>query len=329
MVLLLLGAEGLVRGSIGLARRLGVSSLIVGLTLVALGTSFPELFVSVIASARAEPGVALGNVIGSNIFNIAVILALGALVRPVEIELRLLKLEIPFVLLITLATTGLALDGSIGRLDGGLLLSAFAAYMFTLRRTVRLEGARVAAEPPVGGAGGVPEPADDTDASKTAGAGPERTRDTVWAPVLMAAFGLVVLLYGAHWLVDSATRIAVELGVSERVIGLTLVSGGTSLPELAATLVATLRRESDLAIGNLLGSNIFNMLGILGAAALTRPLEPTGPFLRLDLPAAIVIALLLLPLALTRSRLSRWEGGVLFALYGTYLWLVFTGVGTA
>lgn len=321
-MLLLLGAEGLVRGSIGLARRLGVSSLIVGLTVVALGTSFPELFVSVIASARGEPGVAMGNVVGSNIVNIAVILALGVLIRPVEIELRLLKLEIPFVVLITIATAGLALDGSLGRLDGGILLAGFAAYMFTLRHTVRLEGADIDPEPSID----APEPAALRD-SRGAPASADPSRDTVWAPVLMAAFGLVVLLYGAHWLVDSATRIAIDLGVSERVIGLTLVSGGTSLPELAATLVATVRRESDLAVGNLLGSNIFNMLGILGAAALTRPLEPTGPFLRVDLPAAILIALLLLPLARSRSRLSRWEGGLLFAFYGTYLWLVFTGVG--
>jgi cation:H+ antiporter len=308
-VLLLLGAEGLVRGSIRLAHRLGVSSLIVGLTVVALGTSFPELFVSVIAAARGEPGVALGNVVGSNIFNIAVILALAALIRPVQIELRLLRLEIPFVLLITLLTTALALDGAIGRVDGGLLLAGFAAYMFSLRRTVRLEGARKATARP------------GTAAAAAGG--------TLWAPVLMAAVGLVVLLYGAHWLVDSATRIALNLGVSERVIGLTLVSGGTSLPELAATLVATARRESDLAVGNLLGSNIFNMLGILGASALTRPLGPSGPFLRLDLPAAILVALLLLPLARTGWRLSRWEGGLLFALYGVYLWLVFAGAGGA
>lgn len=317
-MLLLLGAEGLVRGSIRLARRLGVGSLIVGLTVVALGTSFPELFVSVIASSRGEPGVAMGNVIGSNIFNIAVILALGALVRPVQIELRLLRLEIPFVLLVTLLTLVLALDGAIGRLDGGFLLTGFAAYMFTLRRTVRLEAARTA-----DGTAPAPEDAADGDGPD----GPSDEPGSMWMPVLLAALGLVVLLYGAHWLVDSATRIALEMGVSERVIGLTLVSGGTSLPELAATLVATIRRESDLAVGNLLGSNLFNMLGILGAAALTRPLAPSDPFLRLDLPVAILVALLLLPLARSGWRVSRWEGGLLFGLYGAYLWLVFTGVG--
>jgi len=316
-VLLLLGAEGLVRGSIRLARGLGVSSLIVGLTVVALGTSAPELFVSVIASARGEPGVAMGNVVGSNIFNIAVILAFGALVRPVRIELRLLRLEIPFVLLVTLLTTALALDGSIGRVDGALLLTGFAAYMLTLRRTVRLETARGAP------AASAPPP-EGTVARAGAHAGRSKG---VWPPVLMAAIGLVVLLLGALWLVDSATRIALDLGVSERVIGLTLVSGGTSLPELAATLVATYRRESDLAVGNLLGSNLFNILGILGAAALARPLAPTAPFLRLDLPAAIVVALVLLPLARSGWRLARWEGGLLFGLYAAYLWLLFEGVG--
>jgi len=305
-VLLLLGAEGLVRGSIRLAARLGVSSLIVGLTVVALGTSFPELFVSVIASARAESDVALGNVVGSNIFNITVILAVTALVRPVQIQLRLLRLEIPFVLLITVLTTALALDGSIGRLDGSFLLIGLVGYLYTLRHTVRREGAE---------GGSVARPAS------------EDARGSVWVPILMASLGLVVLLYGARWLVDSATSIARDLGVSERVIGLTLVSCGTSLPELAATLVATLRRESDLAVGNLLGSNIFNMLGILGASALMRPLAPVGPFLRLDLPAAIVVAMLLLPLARSGWRLSRWEGGLLFVVYGAYLWLLFGGPG--
>ncbi len=305
-MLLLLGAEGLVRGSIRLAARLGVSSLIVGLTVVALGTSFPELFVSVIASARAESDVALGNVVGSNIFNITVILAVTALVRPVQIQLRLLRLEIPFVLLITVLTTALALDGSIGRLDGSFLLIGLVGYLYTLRHTVRREGAE---------GGSVARPAS------------EDARGSVWVPILMASLGLVVLLYGARWLVDSATSIARDLGVSERVIGLTLVSCGTSLPELAATLVATLRRESDLAVGNLLGSNIFNMLGILGASALMRPLAPVGPFLRLDLPAAIVVAMLLLPLARSGWRLSRWEGGLLFVVYGAYLWLLFGGPG--
>lgn len=302
LMLLVLGAEAMVHGSIRLSRSLGVSSLVVGLTAMAFGTSVPELFVSLIASLRGEPGVALGNVIGSNVFNIAVTLALAALIRPLRIELRLLRLEIPFIFLIGLLFAGMAVDGAISRLDGGLLLLVFLGYMLYVRRMAvedpaRLRGAAEGARPPA--------------------------RHALRVAVLITATGLVVLAFSARWLVDTATELAQVWGVSERVIALTLIAGGTSLPEMAASLAAIARRESDLAVGNLLGSNIFNTLAVLGTAAVARPLAPTSPFLGLDMLVMLLTVLLLIPLlARTGRRLSRWEGAVLLLIYAGYMGLL-------
>jgi len=293
----------MVRGSIRLSRSLGVSSLVIGLTVMALGTSLPELFVSLVASLRGEPGVALGNVIGSNIFNIAVVLGLSAVIRPLKIGLRLFRLEIPFVLLISLLFTAMAIDGAIGRLDGAVLLLGFTAYIVYVRR--------IASEDPL------QLPARSPEA-------PPGTRDPVvpWAALLMTTAGLLALAVSAHWLVSAASGLARSWGVSERVISLTLIAGGTSIPEMATSLVAIARRESDLAVGNLLGSNIVNTLAVVGTAAAIHPLTPTAPFLRLDMLVMLATAVLLVPMARTGWRLNRWEGGVLFLLYVGYMALL-------
>lgn len=291
------------RGAVRISRRLGISSLVVGLTVVALGTSFPELFVSSIASFRDESAVALGNVIGSNVFNIAVILALAAMIRPVHIELRLLQLEIPFVLFITVLFPLLAMDGTIGRADAGILIGLFATYLFYVRYTAREHS------PPTWPDA---EVADDV----TPGPAPD---GRLWFGLAMVLFGLVAMGFGAKWMVDSATELARAWGVSERVIGLTLLAGGTSLPELASTLVAFRKREPDLAVGSLLGSNVFNTLAIVGTAAMIRPLAPTQEFLRIDMLVMLLSVLLLIPLAHSRSRIGRWEGLGLFTLYLAYL----------
>ncbi len=285
-----------------ISKRLGISSLVIGLTVVALGTSFPELFVSTIASMRGESAVALGNVIGSNIFNIAVILALAAMIRPVHIELRLLQLEIPFVLFISVLFPLLALDGTIGRADAGILISLFAIYLFYVQYTAREDSPRTwpADTPPVDGSEPAPE-------------------GRLWLGLTMVLVGLLAMAFGGRWIVDSATQLARTWGVSERVIGLTLLAGGTSLPELASTLVAFTKREPDLAVGSLLGSNVFNTLAILGTASMVRPLSPTDDFLRMDLPVMLLSVVLLIPLARSRSRLGRWEGLGLFTLYVVYL----------
>ncbi|MDH3734197.1 MAG: calcium/sodium antiporter [Gemmatimonadota bacterium] len=304
------GAEMLVRGAITLSRRLGVSSLVVGLTVVALGTSFPELFVSVIASARGEPAVALGNVIGSNIFNIAVILGVGAIIRPVRVELRLLQLEIPFVLFITVLFPLLATDGAINRVDAAILLVLFVSYMLYVRWTARRDSLSV--ESDVG------------DASTEGGPRSPAT-GSLWMAVVLVVAGLMTMAFAGRWLVDTATDLARLWGVSERVIGLTLIAGGTSLPELASTLLAFLRRESDLAVGSLLGSNVFNSLAILGTAAMVNPLAPTRDFLRVDMLVMLLTIVLLIPLARSRSRIGRWEGLGLFGIYVGYMLLILLG----
>lgn len=308
LMLLVLGAEAMVHGSIRLSRSLGVSSLVIGLTVMAFGTSVPELFVSLIASLRGEPGVALGNVIGSNVFNIAVTLALGALIYPLRIKLRLLRLEIPFIFLIGLLFAGMAVDGAISRLDGAFLLLVFVGYMLYVRRMAVEDPARLP-----GTADGAPPPA----------------RHTLWVALLITATGLGVLAFSARWLVDTATELAQLWGVSERVIALTLIAGGTSLPEMAASLAAIARRESDLAVGNLLGSNIFNTLAVLGTAAVASPLAPTTPFLGLDMLVMLLTVLLLVPLARTGRRLSRWEGGALLLIYAGYMGLLIMRPGGA
>jgi len=305
----------MVQGSIRLSRSLGVSSLVVGLTVMALGTSLPELFVSIVASLRGEPGVALGNVIGSNIFNIAVVLGLSAVIRPLKIELRLLRLEIPFVLLIALLFAGLAIDGAIGRVDGAILLFTFLAYIVYVRRMASEDPAQLPAQSAARPPDGSPSRSPDR---------PPRTRDRAlpWAALLMTAAGLVTLAFSAHWLVGTVTGLARSWGISERVISLTLIAGGTSIPELATSIAAIARREADLAVGNLLGSNIFNTLAVVGTAGVVRPLTPTAPFLGLDMLVMLLTVLLLVPLARTGWRLSRWEGGVLFLIYAGYMALL-------
>lgn len=311
-VLLIVGAESLVRGAVRLSRGLGVSSLVVGLTVVALGTSFPELFVSVIASLRGEPAVAIGNVIGSNVFNIAVILGLGAVIRPIHIELRLLQLEIPFVLFITVLFPLLAMDGAIARLDAGILLGLFIVYLFYVRYTAR-EDSRPT-RPPAAGETGTP-----TEGGPPIEGGGEPGRNGIPLGVLLVIAGLALMGFGGRWIVDTATGLARAWGVSERVIGLTLIACGTSLPELASTLVALVRRESDLAVGALLGSNVFNTLAILGTASMIHPLSPTAEFMRLDMLVMLLTVVLLIPLARSRARIGRWEGLGLFTIYLTYL----------
>jgi len=300
------GAETLVRGATRLARSLGVDALVIGLTVVALGTSFPELFVSIVAAHGGDSGVALGNVIGSNIFNVAVILAIGALIQPVRVEVRLLRLEIPFVLLITMLFAVVCMDGSIGRADATLLLSLFVGYMGYVRHSVvsgHVPGSREAGASP----GTRPTP------SRVAG-----------MALLVTVIGLATLVFGARWLVEAAERVARMWGVSERVIGLTLVAGGTSLPELASTLVAFFRKESDLAVGTLLGSNIFNTLAILGTAGMVRPLGPTHDFMQIDMLVLLLTVLLLVPLARSGWRVGRLEGALLLVVYAGYMTIVAT-----
>jgi len=308
MALLIIGGDLLVRGASGLARRFGVAPLIIGLTVVALGTSAPEMAVSVVASVRGNPGIAAGNVLGSNIFNVLVILGLAALIRPLAVHRQLLRLDVPVMVVVSLLTWLMSLDGSISRGDGLMLLAGLAAYL-----SIQVRQGRRTADP------GTFLPAGDADAS------PPPRPWPVWALLACVTGGLVLLVLGSRWLVAAAAAAARSAGVSELVIGLTIVAAGTSLPEVAASAIAAFKHERDLAIGNVVGSNIFNLLAVLGAASL----PPAGGIpipaaaIRFDFPVMLALAVLCVPVFLTGRRISRAEGGLLLGYYCVYTtWLV-------
>jgi cation:H+ antiporter len=305
IVALYFGAEWLVRGASRLARSFGMSALVVGLTVVAVGTSAPELVVSMLAASRGQVDLTVGNVIGSNISNIALILGISALIYPIAMQSRLVARGIPLMILATLAFAVLILDGGLGRLGGALLLAGLVAYFWYMLREGRREPPEVEAE------------FDSYQRERDCGPGDEsRLRN-----VMLAAAGLVLLAAGAHLLVGAATVFALAIGMSELVIGLTVVAIGTSLPELATSVLAAIRKEADIAVGNAVGSNVLNILAVLGPAALLRPLPIDAAALRLELPVLLGVSIVLLPFAWTRLRLERWEGALLLAGY-----VVFIGV---
>jgi cation:H+ antiporter len=293
---LTVGAEGLVRGGAALALRLGITPLAVGLTVVAFGTSSPELVVSLSTALEGRGDLAVGNVVGSNIFNVALILGVAALVRPAAANAQVVRVDVPIVIASSALLVALLADGRLGPLEGTVLLAGASAYTAYTLWAARREAPEVQAE---------------ADAALPTADGP------LWRDVLFVAGGLVLLVAGARMLVTGAVSIAEAAGMSEAVIGLTILAAGTSLPELATSLVAALRGQSDIAIGNVVGSNIFNVLGILGVTALVRPLAPggIGP---VDLGVMLVLAVALLPLLRTGFRLDRLEGALLLLAYVGY-----------
>ncbi len=300
LVLLTAGAEALVRGASSMAARLGIPSLIVGLTIVAFGTSAPELAVSVGAAWSDQADIALGNVVGSNIFNVLFILGISALVVPLAISSQLIRIDVPLMIGASILVLLFALDGHIGRIDGAVLFAGLLAYIgFQIRQGLRERSA------------GPKEPAEGA----VAGA-PVRW----WTDPLFVLGGLVLLVIGSRMLVASAVDIAQVLGVSELVIGLTIVAAGTSLPEVATSVVASLRGERDIAVGNVVGSNVFNLLGVLGLASLISPsgIAVAQQALQFDLPVMVAVAVACLPIFVTGREIARWEGGLFFAYYLAY-----------
>lgn len=301
LVLLALGAEGLVRGSTALALRFGVTPLVVGLTVVSFGTGSPELFVSIQAALKGESGLALGNVVGSNISNIALILGLFSLARPMKVRSELIKREVPVMIAITLLLCLLLLDGMLSRLEGLLLVAGSIGYTTYAYVAARRDRSAAVAE--------------QFEEALV------ESRRAAWLDVLFVVIGFVLLLGGANVLLVGAVNIAERFEVSQVVIGLTIVAVGTSLPELAASVVASMRREPDVAFGNAIGSNILNILLVLGVAAVIRPIETQG--LRMfDIGVLIASAVILLPLMWRGWILNRWEGGFLVASYVVYLYSV-------
>ncbi len=293
-VMLYFGAEWLVRGSSGLARALGIPAFAIGLTVVAYGTSAPELIVGILAAWEDRGAIALGNAVGSNIANFGLILGATALIRPTQVQGGLLRREIPALLLTTAAVPALLFDGVIGRLEGSILVVGAIAWTWLSLRSGR--SAQIVSD---------------------ARAQERRSKPAVL--VAIALGGLVVLLLGGKLLVDGASSIARAFGWSERIIGLTIVAVGTSLPELATSLIAAFRKESALAVGNVVGSNLFNVMMVLGATAVVRPIRSSLRDGAVDLVVLVVMTLAASVMMRTERRIGRLEGGLLAAGYVAFL----------
>lgn len=297
LALLTGGAEGLVRGAASLARQVGLSPLVIGLTVVALGTSAPELVVSVGAALRGNGGLAIGNVVGSNIANIGLILGVSALLAALRVQAQVIRFDMPILSAVTLGMGLLLLDGQVGRVDGTILVIGLITYVAVSIRWARAEPAAIVQ--------------DEFDEGL-----PPQNR--WWVDLLFVGVGLAGLVGGAELLVGGAVTFATLLNVDRVLIGLTVVAVGTSLPELATSLVAAWRGEGDIAVGNAVGSCIFNLLGILGVTALIHPLS-TGGLSIVDGSVMLGMTLFLLPLMRTGFTLSRIEGGVLLIVYASYI----------
>ena len=301
LVLLILGAERFVHGAAATARNFGIAPLLIGLTVVAFATSAPEVLVSVVAASRGEPGLAIGNAIGSNIVNIGLVLGMTAIVRPIKLESATLRREMPALLAVTLLTVSLFLDARLTHIDGYVMLTGLVIVMIWLARL----GSRSAANDPI---------KKDFEAEI-----PDDV--SMKSAVLWVVVGLSTLLLGADWLVTGAMGIAQTLGVSEVVIGITIVAFGTSLPELAVSLISVLKGEYGLAIGNIVGSNIFNLLAVIGIAAAIEPMTLHPSVLSLHIFVMVAFTLVLFAMTYDydgKARLSRLEGVALLAAFIAY-----------
>ncbi|MEQ8803572.1 calcium/sodium antiporter [Haliea sp.] len=307
LLLLVVGAEALVRGATRLAAVLGISPLVVGLTVVAFGTSSPELAVSVKSALSGETSIAVGNVVGSNIFNVLFILGVSALIVPLVVSQQLVRFDVPLMIILSIIVLVMSLDESFGRVDGLVLVAGLSAYIWFLIYQSRRESAKVKEE-------------------YVREFGVDQQGQPGWAKNAgLVVGGLVLLVVGSRWLVDSAVVFAEYLGVSELVVGLTIVAAGTSLPEVVTSIIAAIRGERDIAVGNVVGSNIFNIMGVLGIASIVAPagIEVSTAVTGFDIPVMIGVALLCLPVFFTGGVISRQEGMLLLGYYVAYtLYLV-------
>ncbi len=302
LALLIVGAELLVKGASRLASSIGISPLIIGLTVVAFGTSSPELAVSVKAALSGQDNIVMGNVIGSNIFNVLFILGLSALITPLIVSQQLIRLDVPLMVAVSVLVLLLSLDGSLGWIDGSVLCVGLASYLVFLIYISKKESAAVVKE----------------YSAEFSVQGDSKNK---WLlNVVLVVVGLALLVMGSKWLVDSATEIARYFGVSDLIIGLTIIAAGTSMPEVVTSVVASLRGERDIAVGNIVGSNLFNILGVLGISSLIAPagVEVSKSIISFDLPIMIAVAFACLPLFFTGGKVSRPEGLLLLGYYIAY-----------
>ena len=313
IALLLTGGDLLVRGAVKVAAQLGVSPLVIGLTLVGFGTSMPELVTSVQAALVDAPGIAFGNIVGSNIANTLLIVGASSLIFPLAVTSTALRRDGLVMLAATLAFVGVAATMTMGRSVGVVFISLLAFYIYTAFRQERRA-------PPDAGPGAVQEKSLALQAADPGTMPPGEAPGRLLVPVLTAVAGLVLVVVGGSVLIDGAVALARSLEISQTVIGLTIVAIGTSLPELVTSILAAVRRQSDVAFGNVIGSNIYNLFGIGGATALIAPSDVPAELVRFDNLVMVAVSIMLVVFAWTGMRIARLEGAILFGAYGLYLY---------
>jgi cation:H+ antiporter len=302
LILLVVGAEGLVRGASRLAGAMGISPLVIGLTVVAFGTSSPELAVSLQSAFQGQADIAVGNVVGSNVFNILLILGLSAMITPLIVDQQLIRLDVPLLIGVSFLVWWMAADGAIAPWEGGLLFVGLLAYVAFLIRKSRRESQSIQEEY-----------AGEFSATIEGWQG--------WVINLaLVVVGLGLLVLGSRWMVQGAVTLARVLGLSELVIGLTIVAVGTSLPEVATSIMAAIRGERDIAVGNVIGSNLFNLMAVLALTGIITPngIPVSSAAINFDIPVMVAVAVAALPIFFTGNLIARWEGGVFLAYYVAY-----------
>lgn len=297
LVVLVVGAELMIRGAVDLAVRARLSPMVIGLTVVSIGTSLPELLVSLIAAMKGSSEIAVGNVVGSNIANVSLVLGACIMIFPIVVDRDAYRIHWPVMMISSLLFVGLLWDNVIMRWEGALLTLLLVGYVWWLVWSSRR-------------------------ASSGVESAPANSSKPLWRSIVFLIVGIAGLAQGADWFVEGAVRIAEKLGVSQQLIGVTVVALGTSLPELVTSLMAALRKQSDISIGNLIGSNVFNILGIIGVSAMVLPIRVDLSTFSLDIWAMLLIGLLLFPMMRLGRDLGRWQGLILVASYVGYVVLV-------
>lgn len=334
VIIVLKGADWLTDGAVNIATRFGVSQMVIGLTIVAMGTSMPEFCVSMVSALKGTPDLAVGNVVGSNTLNTLLIVGCSALVAPIMVKRSSVKRDIPFAVVASLLMLLFCLDGAIGRVDAAVLFAGFCLFMFvTLKYAKTTEGPAAAVATSGATTTGISEASTSQASSSEASSSETSAQEASQASgtsmlkaVVMLVVGLLCLIAGSNMFVDNASFVASSLGVSDAVIGLTIVAGGTSMPELATSMVSAKKGNSDIAIGNVIGSNVFNILMIIGITGLVKPMHIAG-ITTLDLIMMLASMLLMWFFCRTTYKVKRWEGAVLTIIYLAYLtWLIMNAV---
>jgi K+-dependent Na+/Ca+ exchanger family protein len=300
VIAVLWGADKFTDGAAAIARKMNIPEIVIGLTIVAMGTSAPELFTSVVSALKGSTGLALGNIVGSNIFNSLLIVGAAAAVAPIPISQVTIVKDIPFALVSSLLLTAVCLDGNLTRLDSLLLLIGFALFL-----AYTLQMARNGT----------------TEDSKS------ETSQALWKNILFIIIGLACLIVGSNLFVNGASTVAEQLGISDAIIGLTIVAGGTSLPELATSIISARKGQSGIAIGNVVGSNVFNILAILGITGFISPMRNLGGITTIDFTMLILSIILVWAMSFTKHKIERWEGFTLIGIFTLYLgWLIYSAL---